>query len=163
MLVTRSTGELLVAKNARLGERGLPARTGRHPAGQRRVTSPVRAMPPLVTAPEGGGARMHRRAGWKPALPKGGAARDVHPHVCVRGVILLLFLLVLSQSGSPCHAAEKLRFNRDIRRIPSDKCFHFHGPNPKKREADLRLDVRELAVKAGAIVPGKPDESEMLV
>ena len=64
-------------------------------------------------------------------------------------------------------AVEKLRFNRDIRPILSDKCFHCHGPDPKKRDSGLRLDIREDAIKKHdgihAIVPGKPDESEMLV
>ncbi|MBL9133584.1 MAG: hypothetical protein JNG86_20405, partial [Verrucomicrobiaceae bacterium] len=44
-------------------------------------------------------------------------------------------------------AEEKLRFNRDIRPILSDKCFHCHGPDAKKREADLRLDERAAAIQ----------------
>ncbi|MFN7565320.1 MAG: DUF1549 domain-containing protein, partial [Prosthecobacter sp.] len=60
------------------------------------------------------------------------------------------------------HAAEKLRFNRDIRPILSDKCFHCHGPDSKKREADLRLDDRAAAIKDGHIVPGKPEKSLIL-
>ena len=59
-------------------------------------------------------------------------------------------------------AAEKLRFNRDIRPILSDKCFHCHGPDAKKREADLRLDDRAAAIKDGHIVPGKPEKSLIL-
>jgi hypothetical protein len=70
---------------------------------------------------------------------------------------LLLLPAVLCARG-----AEPVRFNRDVRPILSDKCFHCHGPDPKKREADLRLDVREVAVEAKAIVPGKPEESEMI-
>jgi hypothetical protein len=63
-------------------------------------------------------------------------------------------------------SAEDIRFNRDIRPILSENCFYCHGQDPKHREAGLRLDVREDAMKANegviAIVPGKPEQSEML-
>ena len=74
-----------------------------------------------------------------------------------------LALLLASLSGL---AAEDLRFNRDIRPILSENCFYCHGQDPKHREAGLRLDVRDEAIKANegvtAIVPGKPEQSEML-
>lgn len=62
------------------------------------------------------------------------------------------------------HAADtgKVRFNRDISPILSENCYFCHGPDPKHREADLRLDVRDAAIEGKAIVPGKPEESELI-
>jgi len=76
-----------------------------------------------------------------------------------------LFLLLISLASAG--AAERVQFNRDVRPILSDKCFHCHGPDDKKREAGLRLDVRAEALKKGesgstAIVPGKPDLSAVI-
>jgi hypothetical protein len=70
---------------------------------------------------------------------------------------------LLAADGTP----EPVRFNRDIRPMMSDTCFHCHGFDPKSRKGGLRLDIREEALKAGksgeiAIVPGKPDQSEII-
>ncbi len=65
--------------------------------------------------------------------------------------------------------AEKfVDYRRDIQPILSNYCYHCHGPDTASREAGLRLDLRESALafknKSGVytIVPGKPDESELV-
>jgi hypothetical protein len=56
----------------------------------------------------------------------------------------------------------KIDFNRQVRAILSNNCFACHGPDVKKIKAKLRLDVREVAIKRGAIVPGQPHKSELI-
>ena len=59
-------------------------------------------------------------------------------------------------------AAPPVDFNRDIRPVLADKCFACHGPDEKARKGDLRLDLRDDAVKSGAVKPGQPDASELV-
>jgi len=82
-------------------------------------------------------------------------------------VLPLVAPLVFAGLLGAAESADTVRFNRDIRPIMSDTCFHCHGFDAKSRKGKLRLDVRDEALKAGksgaiAIVPGKPEESEII-
>ena len=59
--------------------------------------------------------------------------------------LLLVFLSVAL-------SAAELSFNRDIRPILSEQCFHCHGPDPNNRKAGLRLDIENPALKSGKVL-----------
>ena len=66
--------------------------------------------------------------------------------------------------GSQAHP---ISYARDVRPILSDNCFACHGPDDHKRKAGLRLDTKEGAFRklesgSAAVVPGKPDESDLV-
>ena len=72
--------------------------------------------------------------------------------------IAILFGCLVGSAWAP--AAEKIDFNFEVRPLLSDRCFFCHGPDPKNRKKDLRLDTREGALSV--IKPGDPDGSELI-
>ncbi|MSR57398.1 MAG: DUF1553 domain-containing protein [Planctomycetaceae bacterium] len=90
---------------------------------------------------------------------------DTHPkHHGIAGLALAAVVLAALQTVS---AGEPISFNRDVRPILAEHCWRCHGLDEKARRSGLRLDDRELALRradsgVAAIVPGKPDESELI-
>ena len=74
--------------------------------------------------------------------------------------------IALSLAFAASAQAGTVSYNRDVRPILSENCFHCHGQDPKHREADLRLDERDSAVAindgSAAIVPGDPARSAII-
>jgi hypothetical protein len=81
---------------------------------------------------------------------------------------ILLVTMLFNWTSHPLLAGEKssarkIDFSREVRPILSDNCFACHGPDAAHVEADLRLDLRESAVRSdGVIILGKPSKSELV-
>ena len=91
-------------------------------------------------------------------------------------IITILFAGVVAcftwhscKSGGNGSIPAKVTYNFHVRPILSDKCFKCHGPDKNQLKANLRLDNAESAYApltetpgAFAIVPGKPEASEVM-
>ncbi|GIW92885.1 MAG: hypothetical protein KatS3mg110_0926 [Pirellulaceae bacterium] len=82
------------------------------------------------------------------------------------GVLLASMIWLVALGASSWLRADsppaKLEYNRHVRPILAENCFPCHGPDSAARKADLRLDQRDAAIEMGAIVPGRPSESELV-
>ena len=77
-----------------------------------------------------------------------------------RRTLIVIGMLLLAAPPIQAQVSRPIDFNRDVRPILSDTCFHCHGPDKAKRKAKLGLDTEDAALHA--IVPGKIDESELV-
>jgi hypothetical protein len=81
-------------------------------------------------------------------------------------VIRPLITLAIVSSALAEPAPRPIDFSKEIRPIQSENCFFCHGPDDKKREADLRLDDEAAAKKNNdgviAVVPGNPEKSALI-
>lgn len=84
---------------------------------------------------------------------------------------LFLALPVAVGIGVPGSAngqdGDKVDYLTQVKPILENFCYECHGEDRSRREADLRLDIKELAFKdLGGfpnIAPGDPDDSELYI
>ncbi len=75
-------------------------------------------------------------------------------------------IVIVGMNSSRAAEPPKIDFDRQIRPLLSDTCFICHGPDEKKRDSDLRLDLKDSAFADlgghKAIVPGDVAASELI-
>jgi len=81
------------------------------------------------------------------------------------GLFLLVFTTLIATA---LNGSKEIRYDRNVRPILSDRCFHCHGPDKHDRKAELRLDqtsgpdgAYRILDEIQAIKPGDLEESEV--
>jgi hypothetical protein len=79
-----------------------------------------------------------------------------------RGLLILVSAVVFASRAAAQTTPESSRidFVRDVRPLLAEHCFACHGPDEKHRQADVRLDRRDDALKT--VVAGDPQQSLLL-
>ena len=97
----------------------------------------------------------HDRADFDRATTSPGLARTL-----TAGLWLLVLATRPAFAGDPAAVS----FSRDVLPILSENCLLCHGPDVKTRKAELRLDMKESALRSKdpIIVPGKSGDSELI-
>lgn len=83
----------------------------------------------------------------------------------MRFFVPLLAVLAFGSGCTTLMAEDDVTFSRNVRPILAANCFACHGPDEGSREAELRLDTREGALRKREgrqpVVPGKLQQSEL--
>ena len=83
----------------------------------------------------------------------------------IRFALLLCLSLLAPRAAFSSDAKSQIRFNRDIRPILAENCFHCHGADPGSRKGKLRLDREEGFFKdredGPTVVKGHPEKSPL--
>ena len=76
-----------------------------------------------------------------------------------RGLLILVSTILLASGAAAQTTPESPRvdFVRDVRPLLAEHCFACHGPDEKHRQADVRLDRHDDALKT--VVAGDPQQS----
>src|SRR4051812_17529773 len=116
---------------------------------------PACLIPPTVCEPE---PRMRLE-------PSAHLTRRRMIGVMIRCLALVVFAFGSMPAVTVARSPEPIDFRREILPILSDHCFLCHGPDTRTRKADLRLDVKESALRSKdpIIVPGQSGESELIL
>lgn len=71
-------------------------------------------------------------------------------------------LVALCGSLSAAVQTRDVDYGRDIRPILSENCFYCHGQDASHRKGKLRLDTLDGQRAKDAVIPGKPNDSELI-